>query len=295
MLRSLENLEFIKSHANSLEIQMCPQGEMIEMALDLQAFQLEESVKRSKNMIVLSNHSTNRCFAQSSILFERLVEDFYRPSFLIGRQNQSAGHRCVTAGQIEHSRAAVFICKDLAHEQYRKWHVFEPACKARLFLPGQFFNRSEAIGLIIFFTPLRAPLTQLRLGLMSSSGHFVDGDDPKPFGVENMSQKEAEARIDEFLKVEPQLSVIPMDTPIEKLRVRHGGYDVRDSLADPNVNFPISRLRELQKEGWIGELALDAYSFMGATSQLRLLNHTGPEWVKIFQEKRIDALLLVPV
>ncbi len=145
------------------------------------------------------------------------------------------------------------------------------------------------------FTPLHAPLRQLRLGLMSSSGHFVDGDDPKPFGVENMSQKEAEARIDDFLKVEPQLSVIPMDTPVEKLRVRHGGYDVRGSLADPNVNFPLSRLRELQDEGRIGELASDAYSFMGATSQLRLLHHTAPEWVKLFQEKQIKALLLIPV
>lgn len=133
------------------------------------------------------------------------------------------------------------------------------------------------------FSPLHAPLSQLRLGLMSSSGHF---------GVENMSQKEAEARIDDFLKVEPQLSVIPMDTPVEKLRVRHGDGG---SLADPNVDFPISRLRELQDEGRIGELALDAYSFMGATSQLRLLHHTGPEWVKLFQEKQIEALLLVPV
>jgi len=145
------------------------------------------------------------------------------------------------------------------------------------------------------FTQLRAPLSSLRLGLISSSGHFVDGNDPKPFGVENMSQKEAEARIDDFLKVEPQLSVIPMDTPEERLLVRHGGYDVRGSMADPNVNFPLSRLRELQKEGRIGELASDAYSFVGATSQLRLLNHTGPEWVKMFQEKQIDVLLLVPV
>jgi len=145
------------------------------------------------------------------------------------------------------------------------------------------------------FTPLRASLSQLRLGLMSSSGHFVDGDDPKPFGVENMSQEEAESRIDEFLKVEPQLSVIPIGTAIEKLRVRHGGYDVRGSLADPNVNFPLARLRELQAAGRIGELASDAYSFMGAVSQLRLLNHTGPQWVKMFQEKGMDALLLVPV
>ncbi|PIV26148.1 MAG: hypothetical protein COS37_07900 [Anaerolineae bacterium CG03_land_8_20_14_0_80_58_20] len=145
------------------------------------------------------------------------------------------------------------------------------------------------------FTPLRAPLSQLRLGLMTSSGHFVDGDDPKPFGVENMSQQEAEMRIDDFLKVEPQLSVIPMNTPEEKLRVRHGGYDVRGAKADPNVNFPLTHLRELQAEGRIGELASDAYSFVGAAAQLRLLNHTGPEWVRMFQEKKIDALLLAPV
>ncbi|MEO8355578.1 MAG: glycine/sarcosine/betaine reductase selenoprotein B family protein [Chloroflexota bacterium] len=145
------------------------------------------------------------------------------------------------------------------------------------------------------FTSLRAPLTRLRLGLMSSSGHFVDGDDPKPFGVENMSQKEAETRIDDFLKVEPYLSVIPMNTSEGRLRVRHGGYDVRGSLADPNVNFPLARLRELQADGRIGELASDAYSFVGATSQLRLLNHTGPEWVRLFQETEMDALLLVPV
>ena len=85
MLRSLEDLEFIKSHTNGLEIQVCAQGKMIEMSLDLQAFQLEESVKNGKHMVVLSHNSTHRCLAQRSILFERFVEDFYRPSFLIGR------------------------------------------------------------------------------------------------------------------------------------------------------------------------------------------------------------------
>ena len=85
MLRSLEDLQFIKSHANSLEIQMGAQGEMIEMSFDLQAFELEESIEGSENMIVLSHDATDGCFAQSGILFERFVEDFYRPSFLIGR------------------------------------------------------------------------------------------------------------------------------------------------------------------------------------------------------------------
>lgn len=145
------------------------------------------------------------------------------------------------------------------------------------------------------FAKLSAPLSQSRLALLTSSGHFVEGDDPKPFGVEDMSQQEAEARIDDFLKVEPQLSLIPIDTPESQLRVRHGGYDVRGAKTDPNVNFPLTRLRELQAEGRIGELAENAYSFVGACSQLRLLNHTGPAWVEMFKTNHINAVLLVPV
>jgi hypothetical protein len=84
MLRSLEDLQFVISHADSLEIQMGTQGKVIEMSFDLQAFELEESIERSENMIVLGYHATHRRFAQCGILFERFMEDFYRPSFLIG-------------------------------------------------------------------------------------------------------------------------------------------------------------------------------------------------------------------
>lgn len=145
------------------------------------------------------------------------------------------------------------------------------------------------------FTPLTKPLSELRLALFTSSGHFVEGDDPKPFGVENLTQQEAEARINDFLKEEPQLSVIPMDTSEDKLRVRHGGYDVRGARADPNVNFPITRLKELQREGHLSQLHSLAYSFVGACAQLRLLNHTGPDWARLLKEQQIEAVLLVPV
>ena len=85
MLRSLENLEFIKSDANGLEIQMGSQGKMIEMLLYFQTFQFEKGVQNGEDMIVLGHHSAHRCFSQSGILFERFMEDFHRPSFLIGR------------------------------------------------------------------------------------------------------------------------------------------------------------------------------------------------------------------
>lgn len=54
-------------------------------------------------------------------------------------------------GQIENARAAIFVGKELAHEEYRKRHVFEPACKPGLFLPRQICNRGETVVLVIFF------------------------------------------------------------------------------------------------------------------------------------------------
>jgi D-proline reductase (dithiol) PrdB len=145
------------------------------------------------------------------------------------------------------------------------------------------------------FTPLGKPLAQARLALLTSSGHFVAEDDPRPFGIENMTQEEAMARIDDFLRTDPQLSEIPVDTPKEQLRVRHGGYDIRSALADPNVVFPLEHLRDLQGEGSIGDLALMAYSFVGACAQTPLVKRVAPRWVEILRQQQIDAVLLVPV
>jgi hypothetical protein len=145
--------------------------------------------------------------------------------------------------------------------------------------------------------PFRAPskpLSESTLALLSSSGHFVEGDDPRPFGVADMSQEEAVRRIDEFLKAEPQLSAIPKDTPRERLRVRHGGYDLRGALADPNVVFPLEPLRRLEGNGAIGGLLPRAYSFVGACAQTRLLKESGPQWVALLKQQSVDCALLVP-
>ena len=114
---------------------------------------------------------------------------------------------------------------------------------------------------------------------MSSSGHFVEGDDPQPLGINNMTQAEAEERINDFIKEEPQLSEIPIDTEQKYSRVRHGGYDVRGAQKDANVNFPIDRMRELSDEGVIPELHPTAFSFVGACSQMRLQKETGPRFL----------------
>ncbi|MFC1996512.1 glycine/sarcosine/betaine reductase selenoprotein B family protein [Chloroflexota bacterium] len=118
------------------------------------------------------------------------------------------------------------------------------------------------------FTPLAKPLSESRLALITSTGHFIAGEDPEPFGVKDMTQEEAVRRINDFLKAEPTLTAIPMDIPNDQLRVRHGGYDIRGVQADRNVGLPLDHLREFADQGLIGDLLPDAYSFVGAAAQL---------------------------
>ncbi|WP_319523691.1 glycine/sarcosine/betaine reductase selenoprotein B family protein [Breoghania sp.] len=145
------------------------------------------------------------------------------------------------------------------------------------------------------FTPMEKPLSRSRLMLLTSSGHFVQGDDPEPLGIENMTQTQAEQNIMSFLKAPPTLSTIAADTAMDRLVVRHGGYDVRGARKDHNVSFPLQRLRELAAEGLFAELSDPAFSFVGACSQTRLNKITGPEWVRRFKAQQVDAALLVPV
>jgi hypothetical protein len=144
------------------------------------------------------------------------------------------------------------------------------------------------------FAPLRKPLAESRVGLLTSSGHFVDGDDPEPFGVANMTQAEAENRINDFLREAPSLSSIPRDTSRNALRVRHGGYDTRSVARDPNVAFPRDALVAAQSDGRIGEVAETLYSFAGAAAQGRVKKIAG-EWARQLQGDEVDVVLLVPV
>jgi len=145
------------------------------------------------------------------------------------------------------------------------------------------------------FTRLERPVAESKVALLTSSGHFVAGDDPQPLGIDSMTQVEAEARISEFLKESPTLSEIPVDSASEMVEVRHGGYDTRGSVADHNVSLPIHRLRELERDGVIGSLHSTAYSFVGACAQTPLKKQKGPEWADRLKATGSDVVLLVPV
>lgn len=86
---------------------------------------------------------------------------------------------------------------------------------------------------------------------------------------------------------------IPGDVKTEDLMVSHGGYDNADVNKDINCMFPIDRLRELQKEGFIKEIAPTHIGFMGGGGNQEKFKHeTGPAIAKILKDEGVDAVVL---
>lgn len=145
------------------------------------------------------------------------------------------------------------------------------------------------------FAPPAKPLAESRVALLTSTGHFLAGDDPNPMGIEGLTQEASLDFINEFQRITPALSAIDCRFDPASLRVRHPGYDIRGVEADPNVALPRDVLLTLEAEGRIGELAPRIFSFIGVTSQKRLLKHALPGWVEQLRADAVDVLLLVPV
>ena len=86
---------------------------------------------------------------------------------------------------------------------------------------------------------------------------------------------------------------IPDTAHSSDLMVSHGGYDNADANKDINCMFPIDRLHELAKKGFIGSVAEFHYGFMGGGGDQEAFTHkTGPEIAKKLKEENVDAVLL---
>lgn len=144
------------------------------------------------------------------------------------------------------------------------------------------------------FASLAGSVSDATVGMVTTTGHFMDGDDPAPLGSKGMTQQEAMDNISDLLRAAPVLSEIPRDADKGDLRVRHGGYDITSADLDPNVCFPCDVLLDLRDEGTIKAIASTHFSFPGATSQGRLRKAV-PSWVERIRQEQVDIVLLVPV
>ena len=146
---------------------------------------------------------------------------------------------------------------------------------ARLGYPGYNWVHSETPPP---WQPLSKPLSACRLGLIASGGIYVAG------------------QVAFHYKDDTTYRLIPTDVQSTDLRTTHFAYDLTDSRRDPNVVFPIDPLRQLVREGVIGELAAHALTFMGGIySARRVRDELAPQLKDCVLAQQIDVLLLVPV
>jgi len=155
--------------------------------------------------------------------------------------------------------------------------------------PGNFEYDSKP------FATLDQPISESKIALLTTTGHFAAGDDPKPFGMDDLTQDQVVKMTSEFGKADPILSEIPTTTSAEETVVRHGGYDIRATAADRNVSLPIDRMSELDAEGFIGGFVSPAYSFVGLASQLRLRKEIAPGWAARARAAGAQAAVLIPI
>jgi len=133
------------------------------------------------------------------------------------------------------------------------------------------------------WAPLARPLAACRLGLVSSAGFVLAGQ--QPFAESTRGG-------------DVSFRSIPSDAVTGDLLDTHRSesFDHTGMARDPNLAFPIDRVREAVASGRIGSLASSHLSFMGSiTAPGRLVRDTAPEAARRLVEDGVDVALLVPV
>ena len=130
------------------------------------------------------------------------------------------------------------------------------------------------------WTPFEKPLEKARVALLCSSGISRKDQEPyEPLSRSNLTYRE-----------------IPKDTRAEDLVINYAYYDHSDADKDPNVIFPIARFRDLEQEGFIGELAEINYGLgMGRMyKRTALQTQLAAEIARKLKGAAVDVLFCVP-
>ena len=128
-------------------------------------------------------------------------------------------------------------------------------------------------------TPLRLPLNECRVALITTAGFLLQGQ--PPFESGDCSYRE-----------------IPNAIQTQALINGHksAAYDERGLETDPNLAFPLDRFKELETEGKIGSLNHRHFSFMGSiTKPDALITQSAPEVGHKLKTDGVDIAFLTPV
>jgi D-proline reductase (dithiol) PrdB len=130
------------------------------------------------------------------------------------------------------------------------------------------------------WTPLRRPLAQCAVALVSTAGVRQRGQ--PPFDLMN---EQGDATFRE----------IPGDASVQEIVVEHSHYDTKDANEDPNVVFPLDRLRELASEGTIGAAGSLHIGMMGWNPNgERVKREAAPAIARRLEDTGADVVILTP-
>ncbi len=125
------------------------------------------------------------------------------------------------------------------------------------------------------WTPVTKEIKNMKVALATAAGVHLKSD--KKFNLAG----------------DTTFRVVPNDSKTSDMMVSHGGYDNGDVNKDINCMFPIDRLNEIAKEGFIKEAAPSHYTFMGGGgNQEVFINETGPAIAKALKEEGVDAVVM---
>ena len=129
------------------------------------------------------------------------------------------------------------------------------------------------------FAPLKKPLSESRLGMISTAGTYVPG------------------QVAYHYKDDTSIRSIHRDTPTEDLRFSHIMQNyLEEARQDPCTVLPNEALTALAADGTIGELAQNYFSCMGGIySKNRVLTELIPALEAAVKKEQLDLLLLVPL
>lgn len=144
--------------------------------------------------------------------------------------------------------------------------------KALGYTPYRWFQAEDAPA----WAPLGKRLADARIGVLSTSGAYAVG------------------QVAYHYKDDTSIRGIASLTPAHELRFSHltENYLV-DARRDPDCLVPLTALRALAGEGFIGSLAAQVFSCMGAVySQRRVREEIAPALLAALRAQNVDAVLL---
>jgi len=155
----------------------------------------------------------------------------------------------------------------------------EFSLSTRTFLRAYRWRRIDPVP----WAPLEKPLAKCRLAIVSSAGFVLR--DQQPFD-------------DSVRGGDISFREIPNDVDVSELVDTHRSesFDHTGLCRDPNLAFPLDRMREMVESGRVRSLARAHLSFMGSiTAPGRLVRDTAPEVANSLVDDSVDVALLVPV